>query len=104
MAHLSHVYVDGASLYVTYVYRRTADPDETLERWRRLKAAASRLISAHGGTISHQHGVGVDHAPYMDAEKGRLGLETIAAAVRAVDPEQRLNPGKLLPDDGASTE
>ncbi len=104
MAHLSHVYVDGVSLYVTYLFRRTADPDATLERWQRLKAAASQLIGAHGGTISHQHGVGTDHAPYMLAEKGRLGLDAIAAVARAVDPEQRLNPGKLLPEAGADAE
>ena len=36
-------------------------------------------IVAHGGTISHQHGVGVDHAPYLEAEKGPLGLDLIRA-------------------------
>ena len=35
---------------------------------------------AHGGTISHQHGVGTDHRPYLEAEKGALGL----AAIRQV--------------------
>ena len=57
-SHLSHVYRSGSSLYATYVFRLAADPDETLERWRRLKTAASEVIVAHGGTISHQHGVG----------------------------------------------
>jgi alkyldihydroxyacetonephosphate synthase len=96
-AHLSHVYADGASLYVTYLFRRAADPDETLQRWRELKTAASRVIVEHGGAISHQHGVGVDHAPYLAAEKGETGLELIEAARRALDPHGMLNPGKLLP-------
>jgi alkyldihydroxyacetonephosphate synthase len=60
--HLSHVYEDGASIYVTYLYRRAADPDETLRRWQGLKHSASKIIVAQGGTISHQHGVGSDHA------------------------------------------
>lgn len=97
-AHLSHVYADGASLYVTYLFRRAADPDETSSRWRTLKAAASRAIVAHGGTISHQHGVGVDHAPYLAAEKGEAGMRLLEAARRALDPEGLLNPGKLLAD------
>jgi alkyldihydroxyacetonephosphate synthase len=97
-AHLSHVYPDGASIYVTCVFRRAADPDETLSRWQTLKAAASRVIVAYGGTISHQHGVGVDHAPYLAAEKGEVGMKLLEAARRAVDPEGLLNPGKLLPD------
>jgi hypothetical protein len=33
----------------------------------------------NGGTISHQHGVGTDHAPYLAAEKGELGLSSMQA-------------------------
>jgi alkyldihydroxyacetonephosphate synthase len=95
-AHLSHVYADGASLYVTFLFRRTADPEETLSRWQTLKAAASRAIVAHGGTISHQHGVGADHAPYLAPEKGEAGMKLLEAARRALDPDGLLNPGKLL--------
>ena len=96
MSHLSHVYPDGASLYTTYIFR-LADPDATLERWRTLKGAASRAVVESGGTISHQHGVGGDHAPYLEAEKGVLGLKALGAAVKALDPEGLMNPGKLLP-------
>jgi alkyldihydroxyacetonephosphate synthase len=103
-AHLSHVYKDGAGIYVTYLYRRAADPsaslraspDETLRRWQVLKGAASRVILAHGGTISHQHGVGLDHAPFLAAEKGKLGMQMLESVRRSLDPEGLLNPGKLL--------
>lgn len=94
--HLSHAYLDGSSLYTTYLFRLAKDPDETLDRWRTLKGAASRAIVANGGTISHQHGVGVDHAPYLAAEKGALGLSTIGSVLHHLDPEGRMNPGKLL--------
>jgi alkyldihydroxyacetonephosphate synthase len=95
-AHLSHVYRDGASIYVTFLFRRTADPDEMIERWRRLKSSGLQALLAHGGTVSHQHGVGVDHAPYLAREKGAVGLSALAAACRAFDPDGRMNPGKLL--------
>jgi alkyldihydroxyacetonephosphate synthase len=95
-AHLSHVYPLGASVYVTYIFPRLRDPDETLERWVGLKAAASRAILAHGGTISHQHGIGLDHAPYLVAEKGSLGLSILRAAMHSLDPAGLMNPGKLL--------
>jgi alkyldihydroxyacetonephosphate synthase len=97
-AHLSHVYNDGASIYVTYLFRRSADPDETLLRWQLMKTAASQAIVAHKGTISHQHGVGTDHAPYLTAEKGELGMDWLAAMVETADPDGLLNPGKLLPN------
>ncbi len=94
--HLSHFYPQGSSLYTTFIFRLAADPDETLSRWQTLKGAASRAIVAGGGTISHQHGVGLDHAPYLGAEKGELGLAAIEALYRQFDPEGMLNPGKTL--------
>ena len=96
--HLSHVYATGASVYTTFVFRLADTPDATLSRWRTLKAAASETIVREGGTISHQHGVGVDHAPYLAAEKGAAGLAALAGALAALDPEGLLNPGKLLRD------
>jgi alkyldihydroxyacetonephosphate synthase len=95
-AHLSHVYETGASIYVTFLFRRASDPQETLRRWQQLKNSASREILAQGGTISHQHGVGLDHAPYMPAEKGRLGMAVLRAIAHTWDPGGVLNPGKLL--------
>lgn len=95
-AHLSHVYADGASIYTTYLWQRSADPDEMLQRWHAMKHAASQAIIAHSGTISHQHGVGMDHAPYLQAEKGELGLQMIEAVRKTLDPDRILNPGKLL--------
>lgn len=95
MSHLSHVYPDGASLYTTYLFR-LADPEATLARWRALKDAASRAIVAAGGTISHQHGVGTDHAPYLPLEKGPLGMAALGAVVKTLDPEGLMNPGKLI--------
>lgn len=95
-AHLSHIYRDAASLYTTFLFRRTADPDELLERWQAMKHAASLTIQQFGGTISHQHGVGTDHAAYLPAEKGALGMEAIRAVCKAFDPDGMMNPGKLF--------
>ncbi len=98
-AHLSHIYSHGASFYVTYLFRIASDPDETLSRWQRLKEAASRAIVAAGGTISHQHGVGTDHLPYLPAEKGALGMKVLRTARQTFDPQGLMNPGKLLSDE-----
>lgn len=94
--HLSHLYPYGSSIYTTYLFRLAPDPDETLARWQRMKAAASQAIVALGGTISHQHGVGVDHAPYLEAEKGKLGMEVLRGLCKMLDPEHMMNPGKML--------
>ncbi len=95
--HISHVYTDGASIYTTFMYRLQPDPEQTLALWKESKAAASNAIVAAGATISHQHGVGTDHACYLETEKGPLGLEALKAACRLFDPEGLMNPGKLVP-------
>src|SRR5690606_3639816 len=94
--HLSHVYGQGSSAYPTYLFRCQPTYEETLSLFHRIKRAASLAIVEHGGTISHQHGVGVDHAPYLHHEKGALGMEALDALVGSFDPEGRMNPGKLL--------
>lgn len=94
--HLSHFYPYGVSVYTTYLFRLAADPAGTLARWQRLKQAASAAVVARQGTISHQHGVGTDHAPYLAAEKGPLGMATLHTLCRQFDPAGMMNPGKLL--------
>ena len=92
--HLSHAYADGASLYFTFISR--AREGAEIEQWRQVKRAASEAIVANGGTITHHHAVGRDHAPYMEAEVGGLGLEVLRAVKQQLDPAGIMNPGKLL--------
>jgi alkyldihydroxyacetonephosphate synthase len=92
--HLSHAYPDGASLYFTFVSR--ARRGEEIEQWRQVKKAASEAIVATEGTITHHHAVGCDHAPYMEAEVGRTGLEVLRAVKDQLDPAGIMNPGKLI--------
>jgi alkyldihydroxyacetonephosphate synthase len=95
MCHLSHAYRDGASLYFTFACR--ARRGEELEQWRAVKSAACEAIVAAEGTITHHHAVGRDHAPYMRAEVGELGIEALSALKERLDPAGIMNPGKLLP-------
>ncbi|MCG7199732.1 FAD-binding oxidoreductase [Marinobacter pelagius] len=94
--HLSHFYGQGCSIYTTYVFRAANTYQETLARWQRLKHSTSELIVNNGGTISHQHGVGKDHAPYLQVEKGKLGMEAIRGLCHQFDPDALLNPGTLV--------
>jgi len=93
--HISHIYRSGASLYFTVVARR--DPKDPEGQWHAAKSAASAVIAAHGASATHQHAVGIDHAPWMAAEVGDTGLQLLAAMKDAVDPTGILNPGKMAP-------
>jgi alkyldihydroxyacetonephosphate synthase len=96
--HLSHVYGQGCSLYTTYVFSCEKDYKSTLACWKTLKHEASSTIINNGGTISHQHGVGKDHAPYLEVEKGILGIKLLENICQHFDPNKQLNPGTLLND------
>lgn len=96
--HLSHFYSQGSSIYTTYVFRAADTYEETLARWSKLKASTSELIVRNGGTISHQHGVGKDHAPYMPIEKGEIAMGMIETLCSHMDEKSLLNPGTLLLD------
>jgi alkyldihydroxyacetonephosphate synthase len=95
--HLSHAYADGASLYFTFISRARRGAE--LEQWAEVKRAACEAIVAHGGTITHHHAVGRDHAPYMEAEVGSSGLNVLQAVKEELDPEDVMNPGKLIPGE-----
>lgn len=92
MCHVSHAYETGASLYFTVLAPQSDDP---VGQWQHAKRAASAAIAGLG-TITHHHAVGVDHAPYLDAEIGDLGVEVLRAVKRTLDPTGILNPGKLI--------
>jgi alkyldihydroxyacetonephosphate synthase len=93
--HISHSYPDGASLYFTYIFPRVLEGE--VDQWRAIKAAASDAVTANGGTISHHHGVGEDHLPWIGREKGALGIDVLRAVKMVLDPKGVMNPGKLIP-------
>jgi alkyldihydroxyacetonephosphate synthase len=94
MCHISHLYETGASLYFTFLARQREGQE--LEQWQTVKRAASEAILDGGGTITHHHAVGVDHAPWMEREVGAQGVAALAALRRELDPAAIMNPGKLL--------
>src|SRR5699024_7265708 len=94
--HLSHVYPQGSSIYTTYVFPCGKNYEDTHARWQAFKQAASDAVVNGGGTISHQHGVGRDHASWLVQEKGELAIATLAHLAQHFDPQQQLNPGCLI--------
>lgn len=94
MCHISHVYADGASLYFTFAC--PADRSDPIGQWRTVKRAAGDAIAAAGGTITHHHGVGRDHLPWMGDEVGATGMDVLLAIKDRLDPEGIMNPGKLV--------
>lgn len=92
MCHVSHLYPQGASLYFT-VLAKAVDAAQ----WTRAKTTATDALVAAGATLTHHHAVGADHAPWLPAEVGDLGIEVLRAVKAVLDPAGVCNPGTLLP-------
>lgn len=93
MAHLSHSYHSGACLYFTFAF---VGGEDMLGEYDVVKSAIQQSFIDNGGTLSHHHGVGVEHSPWMEQDISAQGVEVMAGLFAATDPANNLNPGKIL--------
>ena len=93
LAHVSHCYPEGASIYWT-IATDAADEAEAMRRYDAAWHAAMTACLDHGGSIGHHHGVGVARAPWLAAELG-TGHDVLRRVKAALDPAGIANPGKL---------
>lgn len=72
------------------------DPDEAARVEAACQAIMARCIAV-GGTITGEHGVGLDKLGYMEALFGEPTLDAMCRLRGAFDPARRANPGKVVP-------
>jgi alkyldihydroxyacetonephosphate synthase len=93
MAHFSHAYPDGCSIYFTFASsgKSVAEAEKRYDDiWRAGLAAVLKV----GGTISHHHGIGLSKAPFLPDELGE-GMALYHALKDLFDPGNIMNPGKM---------
>ncbi|HEY2379412.1 MAG TPA: FAD-linked oxidase C-terminal domain-containing protein [Gemmatimonadaceae bacterium] len=72
------------------------DPDQASRVHAAMREIMRACIDA-GGTISGEHGIGIDKLPYMDAIFSSESLRAMCSLRDVFDPERRANPGKVVP-------
>ncbi|GAA4267168.1 FAD-binding oxidoreductase [Frondihabitans peucedani] len=92
MAHLSHSYHSGACLYFTFAFEHG---DNALEQYDVVKKAIQDAFIQEGGTVSHHHGVGLEHAPWLGQDVSLPGLALMQGLLDSADPKRNFNPGKV---------
>ena len=70
-----------------------------LERVERASREIMKLCVSVGGTITGEHGVGVDKRAYMDLVHNEVELDMLRRVRAVFDPDGLLNPGKVLPPE-----
>jgi alkyldihydroxyacetonephosphate synthase len=94
MCHLSHSYHAGACLYFTFGFKPSAQ-DDGLPQYDRVKFAIQQAFIDSGGTLSHHHAVGTEHAHWLEQDISAPGVAMLQALFSGVDPGANLNPGKI---------
>jgi alkyldihydroxyacetonephosphate synthase len=93
LAHFSHAYVDGCSIYFT-ILSRTGEPERDRERYKDLWNKAMEEALQVGATISHHHGIGLLKAKFLPQELA-TGMEWYRSLKHELDPKNLMNPGKM---------
>jgi alkyldihydroxyacetonephosphate synthase len=101
MAHMSHAYPDGCSIYFTFVGRSRGEHPEAEHAavWR----DALDATFAAGGVVSHHHGIGRLRKEALLRELGPGASEAFGALKRAWDPNGIMNPGSPFEPDARSS-
>jgi glycolate oxidase subunit GlcD len=94
--HVCNVFHAGdGNLHPNIPYNAT-DPDESARVHVAMRQVMDACIAA-GGTITGEHGVGLDKLPYMDRLFSPATLDAMCALRGVFDPHRRSNPGKVVP-------
>jgi FAD/FMN-containing dehydrogenase len=73
-----------------------ADKAAFLARWNEVNAAVFAVVKKHGGSISAEHGVGVMKRDILPDYKDKTAIELMRTLKRTLDPNNILNPGKVI--------
>ena len=93
--HFSHVYHNGASVYVIFHAKTGGDDKDGEKRYLECLDIAIKTSLKYGGNISHHHGVGTAKAKYLKDEHGEAGIAIMQGLKDALDPKGILNKGVL---------
>jgi len=97
MAHMSHFYSTGTMIYFIFSID-DADPASLRQRYAQVWDTVTSQALRHGGTATHHHGVGLARRAVFAQEIGAPAAALLRGIKSVFDPDQLLNPGKLVFD------
>ncbi|MDA3780244.1 MAG: FAD-binding oxidoreductase, partial [Bacteroidales bacterium] len=94
MIHISHVYENGANLYITFLSPMVKGNE--LEDYVNYHKGLVDTIQENNGALSHHHGIGRSLAPWMLGEMGKENMALLQAVKNHLDPKGIMNPDGTL--------
>jgi len=94
MSHISHVYENGANLYITFL--SPWKKGEEVEDYIKLHKGLVDTIIDNKGSLSHHHGIGRILSKWMDIKFDKTQMALLEAIKNNLDPNNIMNPGNML--------
>jgi FAD/FMN-containing dehydrogenase len=89
-------HVGDGNIHYNVTQPEDADKEKFLARWDEVNAVVFAVVKKHGGSISAEHGVGIMKRDILPQYKDAVALELMRALKKTLDPNNILNPGKVL--------
>ncbi len=94
--HLSHPISEGTAAYFTVL--AIQKPGTVVATTDAFKEITAEAIVRAGGTVTHHHGIGTYHRPWVRRSFPAAWLEGLKTLKAQWDPNGIMNPGKTLPE------
>ncbi|MDF1540401.1 MAG: FAD-linked oxidase C-terminal domain-containing protein, partial [Candidatus Thorarchaeota archaeon] len=93
LSHFSHMYQNGGSIYMIF-FTSQPDGETAWSKYKKIWDVGIVACLKEGGTMSHQHGVGLIRSTYTEDELGS-SFQVLKKIKQVLDPNGIMNPGKL---------
>src|SRR5262249_44215633 len=89
-------HIGDGNLHVNVMKPESMPRDEFFAKTKAADHDVFRLVKAHHGSISAEHGIGLLKKDYLPYSRSPEELAVLRAVKHALDPQNLLNPGKII--------
>ena len=93
---ISFGHIGDGNIHFNFSAPKSGDPDSFLARWDEMQRIVHDIVRDFGGSISAEHGIGVQKRDQLPRYKSEAELDVMRMLKRTLDPKNILNPGKVI--------
>jgi FAD/FMN-containing dehydrogenase len=93
---VSFGHIGDGNIHFNFSVPKGGDATAFLARWEEIQRIVHDIVDGFGGSISAEHGIGVQKRDQLTRYKSAAEMDVMRALKRTLDPKNILNPGKVV--------
>ncbi len=93
---VSFGHIGDGNIHFNFSAPKGGDAEAFLARWEYVQRIVHDIVHDFGGSISAEHGIGVQKRDELARYKSAVEMDLMRALKRSFDPNNILNPGKVI--------